>query len=109
MSINNPSAAFIKWFADLAITAGAFRHFPREAGLNARLRTILSALDTRDMENLRQRGRKIGLCGQAPSVYPEFAQFLVEQGIDSISQNPDTVLETTLAILEKEGSLAPHR
>ncbi len=54
----------------------------------------------------RARGRKIGICGQAPSDYPEFAQFLVEQGIDSISLNPDTVLKTTLAILEKERALA---
>ena len=50
----------------------------------------------------RAKGRKIGICGQAPSDYPEFAQFLVEQGIDSISLNPDTVLKTTLAVLEKE-------
>ncbi|MGA9577269.1 MAG: putative PEP-binding protein, partial [Terrimicrobiaceae bacterium] len=50
----------------------------------------------------RAKGRKIGICGQAPSDYPEFAQFLVEQGIDSISLNPDTVLKTTVAILEKE-------
>jgi pyruvate,water dikinase len=50
----------------------------------------------------RKKGRKIGICGQAPSDYPEFAQFLVEQRIDSISLNPDTVLKTTLAILEKE-------
>lgn len=50
----------------------------------------------------RSRGRKIGICGQAPSDYPEFAQFLVEQGIDSISLTPDTVLKTTLAILETE-------
>jgi pyruvate,water dikinase len=53
----------------------------------------------------RKRGRKIGICGQAPSDYPEFAQFLVEQGIHSISLNPDTVLKTTLAILEKEKTL----
>jgi pyruvate,water dikinase len=52
----------------------------------------------------RQRGRKIGICGQAPSDYPDFAQFLVEQGIDSISLNPDTVMKTTVAILEKERS-----
>jgi pyruvate, water dikinase len=45
---------------------------------------------------------KIGICGQAPSDYPEFAQFLVEQGIDSISLNPDSVLTATLAILETE-------
>jgi pyruvate,water dikinase len=53
----------------------------------------------------RAKKRKIGICGQAPSDYPDFAQFLVEQGIDSISLNPDTVLKTTLAILEKERGL----
>ena len=51
------------------------------------------------------RGRKIGICGQAPSDYPEFAQFLVEQGIDSISLNPDTVLKTTAAIIAREAAL----
>jgi pyruvate,water dikinase len=55
----------------------------------------------------RKNGRKIGICGQAPSDYPDFAQFLVEEGIDSISLTPDTVLKTTLAILEKEKTL-PH-
>jgi pyruvate,water dikinase len=53
----------------------------------------------------RAKNRKIGICGQAPSDYPEFAQFLVEQGIDSISLNPDTVIKTTVAILEKEGQM----
>ena len=53
----------------------------------------------------RAKGRKIGICGQAPSDFPEFAQFLVEQGIDSISLNPDTVLKTTLAILETEARM----
>jgi len=49
--------------------------------------------------------RKIGICGQAPSDYPEFAEFLVECGIDSISLNPDTVIKTTLKIAEKEKKL----
>ncbi|MGV8087112.1 MAG: phosphoenolpyruvate synthase [Candidatus Woesearchaeota archaeon] len=49
--------------------------------------------------------RKIGICGQAPSDYPEFAQFLVECGIDSISLNPDTVIKTTLAIKVQEDKL----
>ena len=53
----------------------------------------------------RAEKRKIGICGQAPSDYPEFAQFLVEQKIDSISLNPDTVIKTTMAILEKEKAL----
>lgn len=53
----------------------------------------------------KARHRKIGICGQAPSDYPEFARFLVEQGIDSISLNPDAVIKTTLAIAELERSL----
>ncbi len=50
----------------------------------------------------KQRDRKIGICGQAPSDYPEFARFLVEQGIDSISLNPDSVLKTLLEIAAVE-------
>jgi pyruvate,water dikinase len=52
-----------------------------------------------------RNGKKIGICGQAPSDYPEFAQFLVERGINSISLNPDTVLQTTAHILETEKRL----
>ena len=52
----------------------------------------------------RAKGKKIGICGQAPSDYPEFARFLVEQGIDSISLNPDAVLSTTVSVLELEAS-----
>ncbi|MBX3243295.1 MAG: phosphoenolpyruvate synthase [Acidobacteria bacterium] len=47
-------------------------------------------------------GKKIGICGQAPSDYPEFADFLVERGINSISLNPDTVIQTTEHILKTE-------
>jgi pyruvate,water dikinase len=50
----------------------------------------------------KEKGRKIGICGQAPSDYPDFAQFLVEQGIDSISLTPDVILKTTVSILEME-------
>jgi len=46
--------------------------------------------------------RKIGICGQAPSDFPDFAEFLVEEGIDSISLNPDTVVKTRLRIAKKE-------
>jgi pyruvate,water dikinase len=54
----------------------------------------------------REAGRKIGICGQAPSDYPEFAEFLVKAGIDSLSLNPDAVLKTTLRILEVEKRLS---
>ncbi|MCG9886425.1 MAG: phosphoenolpyruvate synthase [Cyanobacteria bacterium] len=53
----------------------------------------------------KDKGRKIGICGQAPSDYPEFARFLVEEGIDSISLNPDSVIKTLLDIAELEASL----
>ncbi len=52
--------------------------------------------------------KKIGICGQAPSDYPEFARFLVEKGITSISLNPDTVIQTTHLILEAEAELKAH-
>ena len=55
----------------------------------------------------RAAGRESGICGQAPSDYPEFARFLVEQKIDSISLNPDAVLRTTLKILEFEAASQP--
>ena len=60
-------------------------------------RTIAKAITT-----VKQHGRKIGICGQAPSDYPEFARFLVEQGIDSISLNPDSVIKTMLEIAKAE-------
>jgi pyruvate, water dikinase len=50
-------------------------------------------------------GKKIGICGQAPSDYPEFARFLVEKGITSISLNPDTVIQTTRLILDVESEV----
>src|SRR5690606_7618232 len=58
----------------------------------------------------RAAGRKIGICGQAPSDYPEFAQFLVREGIDSISLNPDSLLRTMVAVveLEQREGLAPR-
>ncbi|BAY07534.1 phosphoenolpyruvate synthase [Calothrix sp. NIES-2098] len=54
------------------------------------------------IRTVKHHGRKIGICGQAPSDYPEFASFLVEEGIDSISLNPDSVLKTLLEIATTE-------
>jgi pyruvate,water dikinase len=58
------------------------------------------------VEGARRNSRHSGLCGQAPSDYPEMAEYLVEIGIDSMSLNPDTVLSTTKHILEVEARLA---
>jgi pyruvate,water dikinase len=61
------------------------------------------------IERAKKNGRKIGICGQAPSDYPEFAEFLVRCGIDSISLNPDTVIKTTERILQVEKELGIAR
>ncbi len=53
----------------------------------------------------KRRGKKIGICGQGPSDFPDFATFLVELGIDSMSLIPDTAIKTRLAVHEKEKEL----
>ncbi|PSN18446.1 phosphoenolpyruvate synthase [filamentous cyanobacterium CCP5] len=80
---------------DSALVAHLFDE--RSAGVKEMVRLLI--------QRAKACGRKIGICGQAPSDYPEFAQFLVEQGIDSISLNPDSVIKTTLAIAEMEARL----
>ncbi|MFH1216244.1 MAG: phosphoenolpyruvate synthase [Pseudomonadota bacterium] len=57
------------------------------------------------IDTAKRRGKKIGICGQAPSDFPEFATFLVECGIDSMSLIPDTAIKTRLAVHEKEKEL----
>ncbi len=61
------------------------------------------------IQGTKRNNRHSGLCGQAPSDYPEFAEFLVEEGIDSISINPDTVMKITLKVLETEKRLGERR
>ena len=54
------------------------------------------------IESAHRTGTKVGICGQAPSDYPDFAAWLVELGIDSISLNPDSVLEVLRRVLQQE-------
>jgi len=58
------------------------------------------------IKTCRRRNKYIGICGQGPSDLPDFALFLIEQGITSVSLNPDTVIKTMISIAEKEKSLA---
>jgi len=60
------------------------------------------------VEGCRRNGRHSGICGQAPSDYPEIAEYLVRLGIDSISLNADVVLKTTMRVLALERELAAH-
>jgi pyruvate,water dikinase len=75
----------------------AFDYDERDEGMLQMLRLAV--------EGAKRNGRHSGICGQAPSDYPEIAQLLVELGVDSISLNPDVVLKTTLHILEVEKRL----
>ncbi len=75
----------------------AFEFDERDPGVKRMIRMAV--------EGARRNGRHSGLCGQAPSDYPEMAEYLVEIGIDSMSLNPDTVLATTRQILEVEKKL----
>jgi pyruvate,water dikinase len=54
------------------------------------------------IEGAHKKGVPVGICGQAPSVYPEFTEFLVRAGIDSISLNPDTVVKTMSMVASTE-------
>ena len=60
----------------------------------------------RVIEIATTKWKYIGICGQAPSDYPEFAKFLVECGIESMSLNPDTMIKTRLAVAEIEKKLS---
>ena len=57
------------------------------------------------IQGAKRNQRHSGLCGQAPSDYPEFAEFLVKEGIDSMSLNPDSVMKITLKVLDIEKNL----
>jgi pyruvate,water dikinase len=75
----------------------AFDYDERDPGVKEMIRLAV--------EGCKRNKRHSGLCGQAPSDYPEMAEYLVQIGIDSMSINPDTVLKTTLHVLEVEKRL----
>jgi pyruvate,water dikinase len=60
---------------------------------------------TKAIQACKEAGKYSGICGQAPSDFPDFAEFLVEQGIESISLNPDSLIKTTLVVAAKEKQL----
>jgi pyruvate,water dikinase len=87
------------------LTLGLDRDSALVAHLFDERNPAVEAMLTMAISIAKLKERKIGICGQAPSDYPEFAEFLVKQGIDSISLNPDTVLKTRLKIAEVEGNI----
>ncbi len=87
------------------LTLGLDRDSALVAHLFDERNPAVEAMLTMAISIAKLKERKIGICGQAPSDYPEFAEFLVKQGINSISLNPDTVLKTRLHIAEVEANL----
>ena len=77
----------------------AFDYDERDDGVKEMIRMAV--------EGCRRNGIHSGLCGQAPSDYPDMAEFLVRIGIDSMSLNPDTAVKTTRQVLELERQLQP--
>jgi pyruvate,water dikinase len=61
------------------------------------------------IEGAKRNERHCGICGQAPSDYPEFAEFLVKEGIDSISLNPDSIMKTTVNVINMEKKIREKR
>jgi pyruvate,water dikinase len=88
------------------LTLGIDRDSARVAPLFDERSPAVKALCAMLIDVAHRAGRKVGICGQAPSDYPEFAAFLVERGIDSLSLNPDALVRTTLRVLEEERLVA---
>ncbi len=87
------------------LALGLDRDSERVAHLFDERRETVKALCALLIEKAHAKGKKVGICGQAPSDYPEFAAFLVERGIDSISLNPDALLRTVKRVAEIESAL----
>ena len=87
------------------LTLGVDRDSERVAPIFDERNEAVKQAVARIIEGAHAAGRHVGICGQAPSDYPEFAAFLVEKGIDSISLNPDALLKTLFAVVEMEKKL----
>jgi phosphoenolpyruvate synthase/pyruvate phosphate dikinase len=81
----------------------------RDLGRVGSKNASLGELDPRSHQRREAPRKPIGICGQAPSDYPEFAEWLVGEGIDSISLNPDVAIATRLRIAAVESRLAGGR
>ncbi len=86
------------------LTLGLDRDSALVAHLFDERNQAVKAMLSMAISKAQANNRKIGICGQAPSDYPEFAEFLVDRGIDSISLNPDSVLKTRLNVAKVESA-----
>lgn len=87
------------------LTLGLDRDSQKVAGLYDERNEAVMELIREAISRVKAHNRKIGICGQAPSDFAEFAEFLVKAGIDSISLNPDSVIKTRFLVAGKEAEL----
>ena len=95
---------FLEYFDGFSIGSNDLTQMTRGPDRNSEL--VASRFDERDpavkallhraIAACRRHGKYVGICGQGPSDHPDLARWLMEQGIDSVSLNPDTVVETWL-------------
>ncbi|HPQ94335.1 MAG: phosphoenolpyruvate synthase [Thiothrix sp.] len=103
--------AFLQYFDGFSIGSNDMTQLSlgldRDSGLIAHLfderNPAVKKLLGMAIEACQRQGKYVGICGQGPSDYPDFAAWLLEQGISSISLNPDTVVGTWLYLAELEG------
>jgi pyruvate,water dikinase len=84
------------------LTLGIDRNSEKVAHLYDERNPAVKKLISGVIKEANARGKYVGICGQAPSDYPEFCQFLVEEGIGSISVQSDRIVATHLLVAEKE-------
>ena len=84
------------------LTLGVDRDNAQIAYLSDERNEAVLKLISEVIKTCRKRKKYVGICGQAPSDFPDFAEFLVKEGIESMSLNPDTVIKTTLLVNKVE-------
>ena len=87
------------------LTLGLDRDNSQIAAVGNEKNEAVKELISQAVKVCKEKGKYSGICGQGPSDFPDFAEFLVGLGIESISLNPDSIIKTTMMVLEKEKQL----
>ncbi|MBI4101576.1 MAG: phosphoenolpyruvate synthase [Candidatus Nealsonbacteria bacterium] len=86
------------------LTLGLDRDSGSLSGIGDERNRAVKKMIAKVIKDCKDRGKYVGICGDAPSTFPDFAKFLIERGIESISLNPDAVIKTILEVAPKEGT-----
>jgi pyruvate,water dikinase len=87
------------------LTLGMDRDSANIAHIGDERNQAVKSLIANVIKECRKRNKYIGICGEAPSYFPDFANFLLKEGIGAISLNPDTIIKTTISLAKKRSTL----